>query len=158
MNVTSVAPPQQRMTAQGLRCARRTMSAFHLARTHTLSLATHSQTYRIYPKWSICVLLLSSQHMGCLTPLALFQRAAAQLLFIDPEKCLCVRTMCWLNKKEQTFLKGWVHPNYKITCFFSNYLPSTIVVVSTVTSRWEGSWFECVWVPSRDSHNPETCT
>lgn len=66
--------------------------------THTLGLSTHSQTYRFYPKWTICVLLSHSQHTGCLTSLALFQQAA-QLFFIDTEQCLCVQIKACKEKR-----------------------------------------------------------
>lgn len=43
-------------------------------------LSTHSQICPLYVKWTICVLLLYWQHMGCMTPLALFQQTAQLFL------------------------------------------------------------------------------
>ena len=54
-----------------------------LTHRHREPLHTLANIPFFYPKRTICVLLLYSQHMGCLTPLALFQQTAWQLFLMD---------------------------------------------------------------------------
>lgn len=70
VNVTSVAPPQQRMTAQGLWTARHAISVLHLAHslyTHTVSPHPHKHADTIQSEpYSMC-----PHNMGCLSPFGL---------------------------------------------------------------------------------------
>lgn len=84
VNVTSVAPPQQRMTAQSLWTARRAMSVLHLAcclNTHTLA------KIQVLSKVNHTVCVLTTYGM-----LDSFWRRSSRLFFIDTEKYLCVKT------------------------------------------------------------------
>lgn len=95
VNVTSVVPPQQRMTAQGLWSARRFREcAASRTHAHTASVHTQSQTYRFHPKVNhMCPLIIPTTRgmpdsfgfvpAGCSTVFSFF--------LTDTQKYLCVK-------------------------------------------------------------------
>lgn len=94
VNVTSVVPPQQRMTAQGLWSARRAVSAPHLAHMHTQAPCTHLVTnIPISPKSEPYV---SSYYTHNTRDAWVFWLCSSRLLnffffLTDTQKYLCVK-------------------------------------------------------------------